>query len=637
MPGSFPAPGGGSPQQITVLLPVGDTIYGMIAMTGGSFSGRDVPFAYNLTTQTFANITFPQGPLACPVTQPTGGDTVQPIMAVVANRVIITHPGYTGAIYKFGWLDISGFVDQSVSGNTTNSEQIIALTKNVLQSGWQPGLLIAGANIPANTVIASISVSALDLNTTCTTDGTFVLSNVANTVGLVVGSVATGLNIVPGSIVESIVGSSVTLNTATTGMATNGGVNFSGGTSLIMSNSAVGSTVGEPLTVTGGTAAAPIYAAGDTNINKLPSIPVSVAEFYGRANFAVNNEVVQSDSLIPCQITNASQAIEFANGLPVTALSGTPLNQTTGGVLSALLAFQGDNGIQQITGDSALGTLQVNAVASAAGTNSPLTLAQTPLGLMFISPEGLRLLDFNGNVSPPIGSDGEGVCVPFLNAEFPTRMCAAYNEDVYRVTCKNIQAGVLQEWWFHLKLKAWSGPHTSTNTLIAALQTISQHGFVMAPTAATAVLWTGSTIARYGDSYIENGQTLLWVRQTALFPDNGQMSENRIGQSMISIALPVNQNIVVTAEDEQSNQLGQVTLAGIGTAGYTWGAPTIWGPPTTWGAGATPYLERPLSWAASLVFKQMTMTIAGQSATGLVLGSERHRLQPLGYLSQQLS
>ena len=138
MPGSFPAPGGGSPQQITVLLPVGDTIYGMIAMTGGSFSGRDVPFAYNLTTQTFANITFPQGPLACPVTQPTGGDTVQPIMAVVANRVIITHPGYTGAIYKFCFVAFEAFrgilklfVELS-TGLTSGFDRVIIAFKNLL-------------------------------------------------------------------------------------------------------------------------------------------------------------------------------------------------------------------------------------------------------------------------------------------------------------------------------------------------------------------------------------------------------------------------------------------------------------------------------------------------------------------------
>ena len=69
------------------------------------------------------------------------------------------------------------------------------------------------------------------------------------------------------------------------------------------------------------------------------------------------------------------------------------------------------------------------------GTLAPNSLAPSPLGLFFVSPEGLRLIDLQAKVSDPIGQDGDGVVKPFLDVSNPphdmpapvSRICAAVN------------------------------------------------------------------------------------------------------------------------------------------------------------------------------------------------------------------
>src|SRR5262249_23331064 len=154
----------------------------------------------------------------------------------------------------------------------------------------------------------------------------------------------------------------ITLNVVTTATAAGIALNVSGGGTITISQNATATATLVALTIAGGTQAAPLWGAGDMNTHSLADVPVAVAQFAGRAWYAVDAGVVFSDSLDPLQQTNASQAITFGNDLDVTALAGLPLSSTTqGGIIQSLIAFQGDGQMWQITGDQATNNLVKNA------------------------------------------------------------------------------------------------------------------------------------------------------------------------------------------------------------------------------------------------------------------------------------
>ena len=630
-------PGFTSPAQVNALLQVGATVYGVIAETSGAFAGLDVPFSYNVITGLFSPITIPGGAASLPATPSPVGDWVPPTMAVVASRVLLTHPGFPGGVGPFfGWLDISSFTDATVTGSTHSSTLLDTLTANVLQNGWQVGMQVSGLGIPANTTIKAINVAALDLNTTGTFNGTNTITAIASLTGVVVGSqvFVGGISI---GFVQSLPGggTSVVLDRQTpTGLTGSIGLNFSGGTSLTLSQAATASANGVVLTVTGGTPAAPLYGSGNTNTNTLEAVPTAVAQFFGRAYFAVLNGVQFSDSGTPCQITFATQALQFQNGLPVTALAGLPLSQTLGGLLQALIAFQGDTTLQQITGDAAFGNLSVNEIGVGVGTIAPNTICQTLLGLAFIAPDGLRVLGFTGTISEPIGANGEGVCFPFLSAVFPSRMCAAFNQNVLRVSVQNgsILGQPFQEWWFDFKLKAWSGPHTFPAALIVPFQGSPAHGFTVAAAGVPGQLFGSSATPSLADTYVENGNQMAFEYATALLPDNDEMVSNAMTMTTLSCAIPRNQMWTVLASDEQGNTLDQVALAGATAADTLWGS-FVWGG-ALWNGAGTFFVQHPLPWDRALVFKQASLRISGNCALGMILGNFNMQIAKLGYLTQ---
>jgi hypothetical protein len=463
------------------LLTIGSRYYGLVA--SGRFPGHSEPFCYDTSTTAFvpiSGVTINNTPSSIS----TLGDWEPPTMARVGSRVLVTHPGFTGS-NLFGWFDISGFTDNGKTGTTHSNTTIDGLSANVLLAGWRPGMTItdSSGDLPAGTRIVSVAANGL---------------------------------------------------------------------SIVVSQAATGSHGGDAFTVSGGTNAAPLWCAGNVNQNPLISRPVAVAQFSGRAYYAVGNAVAFSDTADPLQATDALvvQVITFQNGLNVTALAGLPLDNQLGGIIQSLMVFQGAAIIQQITGDAALtsSNLAVNTLNVAVGTLAPNSIASTPLGLMFIAPDGLRLIDFTGHVSEPIGANGDGISLPFINATNPSRISAAYNEDVYRVTVTSaigVGGEVLNstqslEYWYHLKLKTWTGPHSFPFRLIAPSQTsLAFVGFAM--TANVLGLWQSaslpSNVPGLVSSYTENGAVLSYLYRPVLMPDNQEMAENCVVESTIMISL----------------------------------------------------------------------------------------------------
>lgn len=450
-----------------------------------------------------------------------------------------------------------------------------------------------------------------------TTSGSTTVDNLSSDVlqaGWNVGMAISGLGIPTGATIDSIA---------------------SDGKSVVISAAATSTNTGEALTVAGGTATAPQWASGNTNgAIQLPSVPVAVGQFNGRAYFACKNATPFSDSGNATQITNATQVLTFQNGLDVTALAGLPLSAQQGGIIQALIAFQGDANMVQITGDPATNNLATNNLNVATGTLAPNTICSTPRGIAFVAPDGVRIIDFLARVSDPIGAFGDGVVVPFLSAINPSRMCAAFNQNVLRVSVKNGAAvnQPVQEYWFDFGLKIWTGPHSFPAALIQPWASPSKSTFVLAGSGIDAQLWESDPVARSSSSYTENGAAMTFAYQTSLLPDNQQMAENAVVESSIGLVLINESNMTVQALNEAGASIGTVFLSGPNKPGSQWGG-FDWGN-APWDGTSGYYRQYQLPWPEPLVFKQMSVLCTGESIAGFEIGNLYLRYEILGYLMQ---
>ena len=612
------------------------------------FAGKDEPFIYDLVNNVFITITG-QTSANLPATQLTTGDWQPPHMEMIANKMLCTHPGFNkGGGFYFGWLDMSGFSLTSLVGNTTNGSNVIQSisgdgASTPILDGVQPGQAITGTGIPANTVVTAVTNGVADILTTGDTHANTTVDNIpAAAVALMtVGMYVTGGSIQPGTYIAAFPGggTSITLSAAATASAATVPLQVIGGGTITISNNATASNNLTALAITGGTFAAPTWSAGNTNVTPLAAIPAWVSQFNGRAWFAVGNAEVFSDALLPLNVSNNAfvQVLTLGDDTNINCSSGMPLNNiTTGGVVQSLMVFKGDSIIYQITGDPATNNLQVNALNVSVGTLAPNTLCPTPLGLAFVAPDGLRIIDFTARVSDPLGANGKGVSVPFINAKNPTRMAAAYNQNVLRITCQNSQnpTQATQEFWLDFNLKIWTGPHTFPAALIQPYSAVSGvllgHGFILVGTGIAGKLWSSGVNPLQSDTYIENGAQMTWAYQTVLQPDNEQMSQNRMGQSALAMALPGGLTVGISCLNEVGLVLNQVSISAASSSPTVWGSFT-WGA-SVWGSATGYFREYNIPWTAPIIFKQMSILIVGISQAAFAIGNLYLKYQPLGYL-----
>jgi hypothetical protein len=358
--------------------------------------------------------------------------------------------------------------------------------------------------------------------------------------------------------------------------------------------------------------AAPLWGAGNTDNFPLPSVPVGVAQMNGRAWYALGkNGIVYSDSGLPCVVSNslAVQALTTNDGLGVTAIAPLLLSAPiTGGIVQALIAFEGDVKMQQITGDQVTGNLAMNVLPVATGTHAPLSIQPCELGLAFVSPTGLRFITFNGTVTAPVGAYGQGIVEPFMHAVEPSRVCAAANAGVLRITTQNGLADgePFEEYWLNLARQTWSGPHSFPASLIQPWRT----SFLLSPVGLAASLWQSDSYHTPTSVYVENEEQMLWIAETVLLPDNAQMAMNAMVEAAIMLALMPPLAIEVIALDEDRAILDQAFAQGMSSA----------------------MRQRSLDWSEPVIFKQMSLLAKGQSDASLRLGNLYLRYEILGYL-----
>ena len=381
--------------------------------------------------------------------------------------------------------------------------------------------------------------------------------------------------------------------------------------------------------------AAPTWTAQNTTTNALVAPPQWVQNFNGRCFFLVNPPTGQpaaymSDQLNATVITNASQILTFGDNVTLTVAVGLPLENQLGGIVQSLMVFKGNTNIYQVTGDFSLTNLAVNSLNVATGTLGPNTVCATSKGLMFVAPDGVRLIDFDARISDPVGNNGDGITVPFINSLVPSRMCAAYNSGIYRVQVQNALApgNPQQQWWYDVVRDGiWSGPHTQAASLMSGYQGT----FIVTLQGAGAVLFQSDPVQFTSSTFLENGVQLSWQWATPLLPDTDQMAEVAIIESTLHIALVTGSPVLVLAQDQSNIVIDTVTVVPAG-ASSLWGA-FKWGQ-ALWQGVVNALDPRQLKWHFPIVFRRMAIVASGTSAAGVKIGRLHLRYQILGYLQQ---
>lgn len=377
-----------------------------------------------------------------------------------------------------------------------------------------------------------------------------------------------------------------------------------------------------------------VWHGGNTVTTLLPNPPTAVKQFFNRAYFLVNPPTGQPAAyftdVLTLTITDPTHIITFNDNVPLTALGALPLNsQLTGGTIQSLIVFKAAAQMWQITGDAALtnNPLNVNAMNVATGTLAPNTITPTPKGLGFISPEGLRVIGFNGTISDPIGDAGGGITVPFIYAISPSRMNAACSGKVFRVSVQNgfATGSPFQEYWFDIPRGCWSGPHSFPSTSID----VYNNTFIMAPKGVPGTLFRSDAVQSSTSTFVENGTQMTFDWNTAMLPNTQQMAENAMIETTINIALSAGITLTVSAGDENGALYNTVTLTGAAQTtvwgGFVWGA-------ALWQGAANALAPRRLNWAIPIVFQRIFLSVSGNCAPGLKMGDMYMRYQQLGYL-----
>lgn len=377
---------------------------------------------------------------------------------------------------------------------------------------------------------------------------------------------------------------------------------------------------------------APTWNAGNlTGLVQFTSLPTVVVQFSGRAYYVVSNSLVFSDAGNPTNCTLGTQVITLGLNLAITAAVGLPLtNQLQGGIIQSIMCFVGTTTIYQVTGDASSTTapLQINQLNVSTGTYSQNSVCATPRGLCFASPEGLRFINYTAQISDPVGNNGKGVVKPIFNALVHSRVALAYAGDVIRVSLQNagVASNPFQEYFMHLSLGRWSGPHTFPASLIQGYGS----SFIEAPVGVPGGLWQSNAAPGVFDTYVENGAQLQWSMTTPLMPPSGEaMAELALQEMTANMALNSGDIYFFSFINPQGVTISSVQLTGQGAANL-WGS-IVWGT-GYWGSTAPLYGPFQVMFNAPVVFKQAQFSMTGPSAQAVKVGSIDMRTEVLGYL-----
>jgi hypothetical protein len=367
---------------------------------------------------------------------------------------------------------------------------------------------------------------------------------------------------------------------------------------------------------------APVWHAGNTTTNLLPTVPTCVSGFNNRAWFACGNALNFTDTLTT-NISDATHVLTIGDSEPITALAQQPIVTTVQGQIQSLVAFK-QYVFATITGDAVTGDLALNLNSSEVGTISGRTTACTPKGIMFATIDGVRIIGKDGMVSEP----NADLKIPFVYALDATRSSACYNNNIYRISVQNGHANgnPIEEYWYDFRTNGWTGPHSFYQSMS------SPYGntFIAFNNVLKPGLWTSDVVQSGTSTFTENGSSMAFLEQTVPMPDDGGLYEGSAVLSVVDMELPqVAQSYTFVASDVNHGVLSQAQIS-TNSSGAIWNG-------FNWGTGvwtATSYgLDRyNIPWTNPLVFSRMVWQITGTSRLGLKIGKLTIGHQPTRYV-----
>lgn len=382
--------------------------------------------------------------------------------------------------------------------------------------------------------------------------------------------------------------------------------------------------------------ASPTWNAGNTATNALAFPPSAVKQFGERAYYIVNYpsapSVTFSDVLDPLTVTLGTNVLTFGDNIPLVALGALPLNtQVTGGIIQALIVFK-QSTAYQITGDAASTSnpLTINGLNVNVGTLSPNAIATTSKGLAFIAIDGIRVIEFNGNISDPVGFAGGGVTAPFINIQMPSRAAMACNADTLRIALETsgVQGITNAEYWYTISRACWSGPHTCNSALLQPYA----NTFITTLAGVNAKLWQSDSVQSSSSTFVENGAQLQFNWQTSVMPDGQMMAENNLLECTINMVSSSNNATYGVQFITSDGTVLDTVPVSLNSGGAQWGT-AVWGS-FEWSTSITGLSPVPINWHNPIVFRKGAISVTGNSYLGFKIGDMFTRMEQLGYLQQ---
>lgn len=376
--------------------------------------------------------------------------------------------------------------------------------------------------------------------------------------------------------------------------------------------------------------AAPVWNAGDTATNGLPSTPVAVANFNNRAYFACGNTTPYTDVLSLTR-TASTQSLTIGDSSSIVALSGLPIQTTSSGVIQALIPFKAFQ-TWQITGDSAstVSPLAQNYLSLTVGCSAPRSIAQSPLGTYFASFAGPYIIDQLGILRPHVHKVGDlepDIQVPYQNATTPSRIAGGYSGTIYRLCMETTLLGATSknDYWFDEHRRRWTGPHSFSYDCVSQYSNY----FILSSNAAPAKLFKSEMEPGVSTTYTDNGTSIMSTIQSSTFPKTGDMEMKQVVESTIELSSSGSpSSYQLTGLDDQGNTLNTCQISVL-AAGTLWGS-GVWGG-FKWASAVNRPATYTVPWTLPLVFKKMAIYITTTAATGISIGTFFARYQDAGY------
>lgn len=377
--------------------------------------------------------------------------------------------------------------------------------------------------------------------------------------------------------------------------------------------------------------AAPAWNAGNTTTNALPSAPIWVRQFFGRAYFGIKNAVYFTDILtLAISNTNFAAVLTLGDQSYTTGAAGLPMSQTSGAILQSLVVFKA-NSIWQISGDIATSDLSLGQLMTNVGCLSPRTAQSTPMGILFIANDGPRVIALSGVVQylQVRNAMEPDIVAPFATATHPSRTVGCYSNGIYRVCLDGSNsiwdtAYTSQDYWYDFIFQRWTGPHTFDYHCAVGVGTT----FYIASNSVNGTLFTSEVVPNSASVYQDNAADIM-CELTSTAIEGAPMTMSAVIESTIELGgAGIGVVYYISMYDDRNNNLSPATIR-LSEINPLWGT-VKWGQ-FVWRSSVQNSHVFTVPWVNPVVFKKMILCVRVMAAENVSIKATLFRVQTLGY------